>query len=205
MKIKSSDLEQIAGLTSQYPEANRIELAFAGRSNVGKSSFINSVLSRKNLARTSSKPGKTRTVNFYLVNEEFRLVDLPGYGFAQVSKSEKDKWKKIIESYLVTRENLREVFLLVDIRHKPTDQDAEMYKWIIESGFAGYVIATKADKISRGKHQAAVAEISKKLEIKNKKLIIPFSSETKYGLEKVYDLMDSLIYQEEIEERADEN
>lgn len=161
MKIISSELEQIAAIISQYPKSDLKEIAFAGRSNVGKSSFINAVINRKNLARTSSKPGKTRTVNFYKINNEFRLVDLPGYGYAQVSKSEKEKWGKIIETYLTNRGNLCDVILVVDIRHAPSKDDILMYNWLLEYGFSGYVIATKADKISRGqwnKHLKIVRE-----------------------------------------------
>ncbi len=155
MKIIKSDLQSIAVKPEQYPKDDLIEIAFAGgRSNVGKSSFINSMINRKNLARTSSKPGKTRTINFYLINGEFRLVDLPGYGYAQVSKAEKEKWGgHIIEEYLSKRENLREVILIVDIRHEPTNDDLMMYNWIKSFGFKGLVIATKADKISRGSWQ----------------------------------------------------
>ena len=141
MKIISSELEKIAGIISQYPQINLEEIAFVGRSNVGKSSFINAFLNRKNLARTSSKPGKTRTVNFYNVNNDFRLVDLPGYGYAKVSKSEKEKWKEIIETYLSNRENLLEVILIVDIRHAPSKEDVIMYNWLLEYGFTGYVLS----------------------------------------------------------------
>ena len=149
MKIKSVNLDQVAGFTSQFPNDNFEEIAFAGRSNVGKSSFINSFLDKKNLAKTSSKPGKTKTINFYKINDKFRLVDLPGYGYAKVSKKEKEKWNNLIHKYLYERENLKEVFLLVDIRHAPTKQDKEMYDWIIDSGFTGFVIATKYDKIPK--------------------------------------------------------
>ena len=145
MKIISSDLHAIAVGPKQYPMDNLPEIAFAGRSNVGKSSFINTMINRTNLARTSGKPGKTRTINFYIINENFRLVDLPGYGYAQVSKTEKEKWGRIIEEYLTNRENLKEIFLIVDMRHEPTAQDLMMYDWIKSFGFSGIVIATKAD------------------------------------------------------------
>lgn len=193
LKIISSDLDAIAVKSEQYPEIEMPEIAFAGRSNVGKSSFINSVLNRKNLARTSSKPGKTRTINFYLVNENFRFVDLPGYGYASVSKSEKDSWGDIIEEYLNIRNSLKEVFLLVDIRHEPTIQDVQMYEWILAYGFTGYVIAAKADKISRGKYQNAEKIIAKKLGIKNRSLIIPYSITNKYNLEKVLGIMEEVL------------
>lgn len=181
MKIKSLRLEQVAGFKSQYPKKRLDEIAFVGRSNVGKSSFINSFLNRKSLAKTSSKPGKTRTINFYNINEEFRLVDLPGYGFAKVSKAEKEKWAKIINEYLNTRENLKEIFLLVDIRHEPTNQDKEMYDFILESGFTGFVIATKFDKIKKSQIQKHLKIVQKKLEIEDEGLIFAYSSETKHN------------------------
>ncbi len=146
MKIKSSDFLISAVSPSQYPEEPLPEIAFAGRSNVGKSSLLNMLINRKNLARTSSTPGKTQTINFYSIDDLFRFVDLPGYGYARVSKSQKNAWAKTIETYLNTSENLLEVIQLVDIRHKPSEQDKEMYKWILECGFNGIVIATKLDK-----------------------------------------------------------
>lgn len=176
MKINSAELERIAATTDQYPPADLPEIAFAGRSNVGKSSLINAVLNRKNLAHTSSKPGKTRTVNFYRVNDGFRLVDLPGYGFAVASKKEKNKWHDIIDTYLHTRKNLYEVVLVVDIRHEPTKQDVQMYEWILDIGFTGFVVATKYDKISRGQRQKHVSAIKKKLGVEDVDLIIPFSA-----------------------------
>src|SRR5690554_5671392 len=139
MKINKSDLQAMAVNKEGYPDDQLPEIAFAGRSNVGKSSFINSMINRANLARTSGKPGKTRTINFYIINESFRFVDLPGYGYAIASKAEKDKWGQIIERYLTTRENLKEVILLVDIRHEPTDQDLMMYNWIKTFGYRGIV------------------------------------------------------------------
>lgn len=193
MKIKNSDLEKIAATLEQYPEGNLPEIAFAGRSNVGKSSFINTVINRKNLARTSSKPGKTRTVNFYIVNEEFRLVDLPGYGFAHVSKSEKDNWAKIIETYLNNRNNLFETILVVDIRHKPTEQDVQMYDWIKSFGFTGFVIANKADKISKNKYHAQISQIMKSLNITDRDLVIPFSSEKRINVDLAREQIDSII------------
>lgn len=189
MKIINSDLHAIAVKPEQYPEDNLLEIAFAGRSNVGKSSFINSMINRRNLARTSAKPGKTRTINFYIINEEFRFVDLPGYGYAQVSKSEKERWGHIIEEYLSKRENLREVILIVDIRHEPTNQDLMMYNWIKSFGFKGLVIATKADKISRGNWQKHVKVIKKKLDIKDSNLVIPYSSENKLNKEKIWEVL----------------
>lgn len=188
-KIKTPTLEKIAVKTSQYPESNLDEVAMAGRSNVGKSSLINSIVGRKALARTSSKPGKTRTINFYNIDEILRLVDLPGYGYAAVSHTERDKWAETINLYLTSRENLREVLLLVDFRHEPTNDDLEMYKWILEAGFTGYVIATKVDKIGKSKRQKHVKIIADKLGIKDRNLIIPYSSETKENIEKIYQVL----------------
>src|SRR5690554_581760 len=167
MKINKSDLQAMAVNKEGYPDDQLPEIAFAGRSNVGKSSFINSMINRANLARTSGKPGKTRTINFYIINDSFRFVDLPGYGYAQVSKGERKKWGQIIEQYLVERKNLREVVLIVDIRHEPTDDDLMMYEWIKSFNYKGIVIATKADKISKGKWQKHVKIIKDKLGIKD--------------------------------------
>ncbi|MBS6920849.1 MAG: ribosome biogenesis GTP-binding protein YihA/YsxC [Anaerococcus vaginalis] len=181
MKIKSVNLDQVAGFASQFPNDNFEEIAFAGRSNVGKSSFINSFLDKKNLAKTSSKPGKTKTINFYKINDKFRLVDLPGYGYAKVSKTEKEKWNNLIHQYLYERENLKEVFLLVDIRHAPTKQDKEMYDWIIDSGFTGFVIATKYDKIPKTHLKKHIKEIMKTLNIDDEGLIFAYSSITSHN------------------------
>ncbi|WP_311377349.1 ribosome biogenesis GTP-binding protein YihA/YsxC [Anaerococcus vaginalis] len=181
MKIKAVNLDQVAGFVSQFPNDNFEEIAFAGRSNVGKSSFINSFLDKKNLAKTSSKPGKTKTINFYKINDKFRLVDLPGYGYAKVSKTEKEKWNNLIHKYLYERENLKEVFLLVDIRHAPTKQDKEMYDWIIDSGFTGFVIATKYDKIPKTHLKKHIKEIMKTLNIDDEGLIFAYSSITSHN------------------------
>ena len=191
MKIKNTGLIITAGRQDQYPNTLCKEVAFAGKSNVGKSSMINALLNRKKLARTSGAPGKTRTVNFYSVNdEELVLVDLPGYGFARVSK--KEKWKKMIEVYLHNREQLREVILLIDIRHEPSENDLIMYNWIKEFGFTGLVIATKADKIPKGKIQKHIKEIKKKLKIDEEGLIIPFSSENKMNRDLILDMLDHM-------------
>jgi len=193
MKIKNTGLIITAGRQDQYPNTLCKEVAFAGKSNVGKSSMINALLNRKKLARTSGAPGKTRTVNFYSVNdEELVLVDLPGYGFARVSKKEKEKWKKMIEVYLHNREQLREVILLIDIRHEPSENDLIMYNWIKEFGFTGLVIATKADKIPKGKIQKHIKEIKKKLKIDEEGLIIPFSSENKMNRDLILDMLDHM-------------
>lgn len=193
MKIKNSTLEKIAVLKEQYPDNNLPEIAFAGRSNVGKSSLINSLINRKNLARTSQKPGKTRTINFYNVNEVFRLVDLPGYGYAAVSKSHRDDWGEIIDRYLHSRENLKEVFLLVDIRHEPNENDLMMYNWIIEMGFLGYVIATKLDKVGKSRLQQYIKVIANKLGIRDRKKIIYYSSETKENRKYIYNVFSEIL------------
>mgnify|MGYP003757325059 CR=1 FL=1 len=193
MKIVKSDLQAIAVHPKQYPMDQLPEIAFAGRSNVGKSSFINSMINRTNLARTSSKPGKTRTINFYIINDSFRFVDLPGYGYAIASKAEKEKWRQIIEKYLNTRENLKDVVLLVDIRHEPTDLDLMMYQWIKAFGYTGIVIATKADKISRGKIQKHINVIKKKLDIKDSNLVIPYSAQNKMNKERVWSIFKDIL------------
>lgn len=195
MKIIKSDLHAIAVGPKQYPQDELPEIAFAGRSNVGKSSFINSMIDRANLARTSGKPGKTRTINFYIINDSFRFVDLPGYGYAIASKTEREKWGEIIERYLTDRKNLKEVILIVDIRHEPTDQDLMMYQWIKSFGYTGIVIATKADKISKGNWQKHVNIIKKKLEIKDINLIIPYSSEKKINKDKVWEVFQGILQQ----------
>jgi GTP-binding protein len=193
MKIISSDLHAIAVGPKQYPNDNLPEIAFAGRSNVGKSSFINTMINRTNLARTSGKPGKTRTINFYIINEKFRLVDLPGYGYAQVSKTEKEKWGHIIEEYLETRENLKEIMLIVDMRHEPTAQDLMMYNWIKSFGYSGLVVATKADKISKANWQKNVSIIKKKLGVEDTNLIIPFSASKKINIDKAWKIMEDIL------------
>lgn len=197
MKIIKAELEKIAVNSSQYPEPNLPEIAFAGRSNVGKSSFINSLVNRKALARTSGKPGKTRTINFYNVNDEFRLVDLPGYGYAKVSKEEKEKWGYIIEEYLNNRENLVEVIQLVDIRHSPTKEDIMMHNWLKTYGFKGLVIATKSDKINKNKYPAHIKIIKDKLEIENSSLIIPYSSTSKINIDKIWDEFNTILNKKE--------
>lgn len=193
MIVKKAELERVAVKTSQYPDEELAEFAFAGRSNVGKSSFINAILGRKKLARTSSTPGKTRTVNFYKINDNLRLVDLPGYGYAKVSKSEKESWSKSINEYLEMREPLLEIFLLVDIRHEPTSLDKQMYEYILENGFSGIVIATKSDKISKGQYAKHINSIAKKLNIGNKDLIIPFSSEKKDMVDEIWFVIEDII------------
>ncbi|MBP2026060.1 ribosome biogenesis GTP-binding protein YihA/YsxC [Peptoniphilus stercorisuis] len=193
MKIKTAELDRVAVKKSQYPDGDLPEFAFAGRSNVGKSSFINAILNRKKLARTSSTPGKTRTINFYKINDALRLVDLPGYGYAKVSKSAKSSWADSINEYLESRDEIYEVFLLVDIRHEPTSLDARMYDFILQNGFTGIVIATKSDKISKGQYAKNINIIAKKLKIKNKDLIVPFSSEKKDMVDEIWFILEDIM------------
>lgn len=193
VKINKAELEKIAVLEKQYPLANLPEFAFAGRSNVGKSSFINAMLNRKNLARTSSTPGKTRTINFYKVNDDLRLVDLPGYGYAKVAKKEKEKWAGIINRYLETRENLLETILLVDIRHEPTDLDKQMYDYILHSGFSGIVIATKKDKIKKSQVDKHISVIAKKLGVEHRENIMPFSSSEKNEVKDMWFIFEDIL------------
>lgn len=193
MKITKSELHAIAVGPKQYPADELPEIAFAGRSNVGKSSFINSMINRANLARTSGKPGKTRTINFYIINDNFRFVDLPGYGYAQVSKVEREKWGDIIDEYLTNRDNLKEVILIVDIRHEPSDQDLMMYNWIKSFGYSGIVVATKADKVSKGHWQRQVKIIRKKLGVEDVNLIIPYSSSKKINKDKMWSVFQSSL------------
>lgn len=171
---------------NQYPAEGLPEIALVGRSNVGKSSCVNALLNRRNFARTSQTPGKTRTINFYLINDEFYFVDLPGYGYAKVAKSEKDKWGNIMETYLENRDELCAIFLLVDIRHEPTNDDVMMYEWIKHFGYECVVIATKADKIARGKYQKHISIIRKKLQLEKDEKVIPLSATKKTGVEDVW-------------------
>ncbi|MBE3554558.1 MAG: YihA family ribosome biogenesis GTP-binding protein [Thermicanus sp.] len=174
---------------SQYPQDGLPEIALAGRSNVGKSSFINSMLNRKNLARISSKPGKTQTLNFYRVGGRFYFVDLPGYGYAEVSKKDREAWGAMIERYIKGRKTLLFLIQLVDIRHPPSGQDRQMREWIVRSGIPSLVVATKADKISRGRWQAHLNEIKKILSLTPADPLFPYSSETKVGREEVWSLL----------------
>ena len=193
MKVNKSELEKIAVDREHYPSDELPEIAFVGRSNVGKSSLINALLNRKNLARTSSKPGKTRTINFYLVNDKIRFVDLPGYGYAEVSFSERNKWADIINEYLMHRENLRAIIMIVDIRHEPTENDLMMYEFLKAYGYTNIVVATKADKISKGKWQNNLKIIRSKLKLKDETLLIPVSSVDKANIEKLWEVIDGLI------------
>ncbi|NLY87046.1 MAG: YihA family ribosome biogenesis GTP-binding protein [Clostridiales bacterium] len=193
MKINKSELEAVAVKPSQYPEPNLPEIAFAGRSNVGKSSLLNFITGRKSLARVSGTPGKTRTINFYLCNDEFRIVDLPGYGYARLGRAEKADWGKMMESYLEKRENLLKVIQLVDIRHKPSAQDVQMYEYLKYYGFDGIVVATKADKVSNNEKAKCIKEIRKTLDMNKNDIVIPISSLKKTGDEELLDVVENLI------------
>ena len=193
MKIKSVNLETVCGITSTLPENTLPEIAFSGKSNVGKSSLINALMNRKALARTSSQPGKTQTINYYNINEELYYVDLPGYGFANVPKHVKEKWGKMIENYLNTSEQLKAVFLLIDIRHDPSENDCNMYKWIVSNGYNPVIIATKLDKLKRSQVPKHVKAIKTKLDVMPGTIIIPFSSTSKQGREEIWDLIEQLI------------
>ena len=192
MKIRQCELEKVAVKKEQYPAADLPEFAFCGRSNVGKSSFTNAMLGRKNLARTSGKPGKTRTINFYRINDDLRLVDLPGYGYAVASKKDQDAWARTINEYLENRDNLAELILLVDMRHEPSAKDKEMYAWILDNDFAGLVVATKADKLSKNQRQKAFSVIKKALRVPYDDLIVPYSAVTKENVDELWDIIEDM-------------
>lgn len=190
MKIKSVNLETVCGITSKLPDNRRVEVAFAGRSNVGKSSLINALMNRKAYARTSQQPGKTQTINFYNINDALYFVDLPGYGYAKVAKDTKEQWGKMIEGYLERSRVLRLVFLLVDIRHTPNQNDKQMYDWCVHYGFNPIIIATKEDKIKRSQKAKLVREIEKALQVIEGTPVIPFSALSKSGREEIWEYID---------------
>lgn len=198
MVIKKLDLETVCGITSKLPDNACPEIAFAGKSNVGKSSLINALIMRKAFARTSSQPGKTQTINFYKVNDAFYYVDLPGYGYAKVSVAEREKWGKMIEKYLNTSKQLKAVLLLIDIRHEPSANDRNMYEWIQYNGFEPIIIATKLDKINRSQVQKHVKMVREGLGAKKETTIIPFSSETMQGREELWQLIEGLVNVEQV-------
>ena len=193
MHIKSVDLETVCGITSVLPENDKMEFAFVGKSNVGKSSLINVLMNRKSFARTSSEPGKTQTINFYNINDELYFVDLPGYGYAKISEKTKASWGKMIENYLHKSEMLGLIFLLIDIRHDPSNNDKLMYDWIIHNGFHPIIIATKSDKIKRSQLNKHVKAIRDKFAIGKEEIIIPFSSKTKNGREEIWEIINRTI------------
>ncbi|MCY6484446.1 ribosome biogenesis GTP-binding protein YihA/YsxC [Clostridium aestuarii] len=189
MIIKKSEFIISAVKPSQYPVDNKLEVAFVGRSNAGKSSLINALTNRKKLAKISSTPGKTRLINFFLINDEFYFVDLPGYGFAKVSKKEKEKWGHMIEMYLVDRPQLKKIVLLVDSRHKPTNEDVYMYEWIKYYGYEAIIVATKSDKLKKSEFQKSKKVIKDVLNIKDEDKFIFFSSVKKDGKEELINLL----------------
>lgn len=193
MKITKSDLEAVAVKRSQYPDQNFKEVAFAGRSNVGKSSLLNLLTGRKKLARVSGSPGKTRTINFYIINDEFRIVDLPGYGYAKVSKSVSSGWGEMMENYLENRPNLLKVIQLVDIRHAPSKQDVEMYNYLRHYGLDGIVVATKADKISRNQMSKQIKLIRQTLKLSPEDKVLPVSALKRTGHEELLDVIEELL------------
>ena len=197
MVIKNVSLETVIGVTSKIPQNEMPEIAFAGKSNVGKSSLINVLMNRKSLARTSAQPGKTQTINFYNINQELYFVDLPGYGYAKVSREEKEKWGKMVEKYLRQSNVLRAVFLLIDIRHDPSANDKLMYDWICANGFQPIVIATKADKINRSQLQKQVKAVRQGLGVDKEPAVIRFSAQTRQGRDEIYEMIDRILEQSE--------
>ena len=201
MIIRSLNLETVCGITSKLPDNQLPEIAFAGKSNVGKSSLINALMNRKSYARTSATPGKTQTINFYNINEEMYLVDLPGYGYAKVSEQEKIKWGQLIERYLHGSKQLKAVFLLIDIRHAPSPNDKMMYHWIVEMGFHPIIIATKLDKIKRSQIQKQIKIVKQGLDLVPGTMVIPFSAETKQGRDEIWELVENeFLTESEMEE-----
>ena len=203
MIIKEVNLETVCGYTSKLPDNQKPEIAFAGKSNVGKSSLINALMNRKSLARTSAQPGQTQTINFYNINDVMYLVDLPGYGYAKVAESEKQKWGQMIENYLHNSKQLRAVFLLIDIRHAPSANDKKMYDRIVYQGYEPIIIATKMDKLKRSQISKHVKLVREGLGLKKESIVIPFSATSKQGREEIWNLMDSIL-ESEVSENEDE-
>ena len=197
MIIKKVDLETVCGITSKLPENEWPEVAFAGKSNVGKSSLINALMNRKAYARTSAQPGKTQTINFYHINDAFYYVDLPGYGYARANQEVKAKWGKMIENYLHKSPMLKCVFLLIDIRHDPSENDRLMYQWILDQGYRPVIIATKADKLKRSQIAKHVKMVREGLSMQPEDVLIPFSAETKQGREEIWDYIEKTAAEEE--------
>ena len=191
--VKKAELETVCGIKSSFPQHELPEFAFAGKSNVGKSSLINALLQRKALARTSSSPGKTQTVNFYNLNDACYLVDLPGYGYTKASESVRAEWGRMVERYLKQSRSLRRIFLRVDMRHKPTGDDRQMFDWIVSKGFEPVVIATKADKLGKNDKPKSLRLIRETFDLNDQHILIPFSSETKEGREDIYQLLEEVL------------
>ena len=204
MVIRSINLETVCGVTSTLPVNDKPEVAFAGKSNVGKSSLINALMNRKSYARISATPGKTQTINFYNINDELYLVDLPGYGYARVSEKEKEQWGKMIERYLHSSSQLKAVFLLIDIRHAPSANDKMMYKWVVEQGYQPVIIATKLDKIKRSQVQKHVKMLKEGLSLIPGTKVIPFSSTTKQGRDEIWELIERECFGISMEEQDGE-
>lgn len=193
MNVNNVELTAVCGRKDQYPNTELPEVAFVGKSNVGKSSLINCMVNRKSLARTSQNPGKTRTINFYNVENIVHFVDLPGYGYARAAKSEIAKWGKMIEEYLLERSQLKSIILLIDIRHEPSDNDKIMYDWLKHYGYKIIIVTTKSDKLKRSQINKHISIISKSLQLDKEDLLVPFSSETKDGREKLWDIIKNVI------------
>ena len=193
MIIKKAELETVCGITSKFPDNSEPEIVFAGKSNVGKSSLINALMNRKSLARTSGKPGKTQTINYYKVNDELYFVDLPGYGYANANLASREKWGKMIERYLHTSKQIKCIFLLIDIRHEPGKNDKQMYDWIVYNGYSPVIIATKLDKLKRSQIAKCVKAVREGLGLQKEVVLIPFSSETKQGKKEVYEFIENLL------------
>lgn len=196
MVIKSVNLETVCGVTSKLPENKLPEIAFAGKSNVGKSSLINGLMNRKSLARTSSKPGKTQTINYYNINEAMYFVDLPGYGYATANVDVKAQWGKMIEDYLHQSKMIKALFLLIDIRHAPSENDRIMYNWILEHGYKPIIIATKLDKIKRSQLAKQIQLICDTLDVVDDTRVMPFSALSKQGRDEIYELLDEILAEE---------
>lgn len=193
MVIKKVNLDIVCGITSKLPENTIPEIAFAGKSNVGKSSLINALMNRKSYARTSASPGKTQTINYYNVNDEVYFVDLPGYGYAKANEEIKAKWGKLIEDYLHQSKQIKLVMLLIDIRHKPSENDCIMYQWICDHGYKPVIIATKSDKINRSQMNKQLQMIANELNVMEDTIIIPFSALNKQGRDDIYELLDMTL------------
>lgn len=193
MVIKNVSLETVCGITSKLPESKLPEVAFAGKSNVGKSSLINALMNRKSLARTSSQPGKTQTINFYNINDALYFVDLPGYGYAKANEKVKAQWGRMVENYLHKSKVLRQVFLLIDIRHAPSANDRMMYDWILKNGYKPIIIATKLDKIKRSQVETQMELIRSTLQVEEGTVMVSFSAQTKQGREEIYEILDKIL------------
>lgn len=197
MVIKKVNLDIVIGVTSAVPQTDMPEVAFAGKSNVGKSSLINALMNRKSYARTSSQPGKTQTINYYNINDAMYLVDLPGYGYANVSEAVKAKWGKMVENYLKVSQQLKQVFLLIDVRHDPSANDKMMYDWIVASGYRPVIVATKLDKLKRSQVDKHIKAVRTGLGLSGEDLLIPVSSETKQNIDKLWSVIEQYTVTEE--------